>query len=93
VEVHVALVAVAEVGGGVLGPLVRLGQQHAILVARVDVGAQLLQEGVRLRQVLAVRALALVEVGHGVEPQPVDPHLEPEVDHLSIASCTAGCRS
>ncbi len=31
VEVHVALVAVAEVGGGVLGPLVRLGEQHAVL--------------------------------------------------------------
>ena len=30
VEVHVALVAVAEVGGRVLGPLVRLGEQHAV---------------------------------------------------------------
>ena len=30
VEGHVALVAVAEVGDGVLGPLVGLGQQHAV---------------------------------------------------------------
>ena len=42
VEVHVALVAVAEVGGGVLGPLVRLGEQHAVRELRVDVRAQLL---------------------------------------------------
>ncbi len=31
VEGHVALVALAEVGRGVLGPLVGLGQQHAVL--------------------------------------------------------------
>ena len=37
---------------------------------------------VRLRQVLAARALALEEVGHGVEPQPVHPHVEPEVHDL-----------
>ena len=80
VEVHVALVAVAEVGGGVLGPLVRLGEQHAVREARVDVRAQLLEERVRRGQVLAVGALRLVEVGHGVEPQPVDAHAEPEVD-------------
>ena len=41
-----------------------------------------LQERVRLGQVLAVRALALVEVGHGVEAQAVDAHLEPEVERL-----------
>ena len=34
--------------------------------------AQLAQEGVRLGEVLAVRALALVEVRHGVEPQAVE---------------------
>ena len=85
VEVHVALVAVAEVGGGVLGPLVRLGEQHPVLEARVDVRAQLLEEGVGLRQVLAVRPFGLVEVRHGVEPQPVDAHVEPEVDDARAA--------
>ena len=38
------------------------------------------QVRVRLGQVLAVGALALVEVRHGVQAQPVDAHLEPEVD-------------
>jgi hypothetical protein len=81
VEVHVALVALAEVGGGVLGPLVGFGEQHARLEARVHVRAQLAQELVGLRQVLAVRPLGLVEVRHGVEAHPVDAHAEPEVHH------------
>ena len=44
VEGHVALVAVAEVGDGVLRPLVGLGQQHAVRELLVDVRAQLLAE-------------------------------------------------
>ncbi len=67
VEGHVALVAVAEVGDGVLGPLVRLGQQHPAAVIPVDVPPQFLQERVRLGKVLAVGAFALVQIRHGVE--------------------------
>ena len=80
VEVHVALVAVAEVRRRVLGPLVGLGQQHAVRVAGVHVLAQPLEDLVGLGQVLAVGALALVEVRHGVEAQAVDAHVEPEVE-------------
>ena len=36
----------------------------------------------RLGEVLAVRAVALVEVGHGVEAKPVQPGLEPEAQHV-----------
>ncbi len=79
VERHVALVAGAEVGHGVLGPLVGLGEQHPVAMVLVDVRAKLAQEPVRLGQVLAVGALTLVEVGDRVEAQPVDAHLEPEV--------------
>ncbi len=82
VKVHVALVAVAEVRGGVLGPLVGLGEEHPVGPPRVDVRAELLQELVRRLEVLAVRALGLVEIGDGVEPQPVDAEAEPEVDDL-----------
>ncbi len=82
-EGHVAFVAVAEVGDRVLRPLVRLGEQHPVLVVRVDVARAALQEVVRLGQVLAVRALAFVEVGHGVEAQAVDAHVEPEVERLN----------
>ena len=77
-----ALVAVAEVRDDVGRPLVRLGEQHAVLVARVDLGAHALEERVRLGQVLAVRPVALVEVRHRVEPEAVEPEIEPEAQHV-----------
>ena len=77
-----ALVAVAEVRDDVARPLVRLGEQHAVLVVRVDLGAHALQEVVRLGQVLAVRPVALVEVRDGVEPEAVEPEVEPEAEHV-----------
>ena len=81
VEGHVALVAaasVAEVVDDVRGPLVGLGEQHAVGVLGVDHLADLLEELVRLREVLAVGALLLEQVGHGVEPEAVDAEVEPE---------------
>ncbi len=80
VKGHVALVALAEVGDRVLRPLVGLGEQHAARILRVHPAPQLPQEGVGLGQVLAVGPLALVEVGHRVEPQPVHSHAEPEIE-------------
>ena len=82
VEVHVALVAVTEVRRGVLGPLVRLGQQHAVVVVLVDVGPQLTQERVGLGQVLAVGALTLEQVRHRVQTHAVDAHVHPVVHDL-----------
>ena len=79
VERHVAFVAAAEIGDRVLRPLVGFGQQHAIAIFLVDMLAQLAQRLVRLRQVLAVRAFALEQVRHGVQPQAVDAQIEPEV--------------
>ena len=70
---------------------IRLGKRG------VDVGAQRAQELVGLGQVLAAGALALVEVGHGVQPQPVHPHPEPVVDlgeqrpaHLGVVEVEVG---
>ncbi len=79
VKCHVALIAAAEVGDGVLRPLVRLGQQHAVAILFVDVLAQLAQRVVRLRQVLAIRAFAFEQIRHGVQPQAIDAQVEPEV--------------
>ena len=79
VEGGVALVAAAEVGHRVLRPLVGLRQQHLVRVAAVDVGAQVLEGLVRLGEVLAVGALALEQVGHRVQSNAVDAHVEPEV--------------
>ena len=84
VEGHVALVpfSFAEIGHGVFGPLVGLPQQHPRRVLPIHVGPKLLQHLVRLRQVLAGRALPLHQVRDGVEPKPVHAHVEPEVHHL-----------
>jgi hypothetical protein len=48
---------------------------------RIQLGADLLQDGVRLGQVLVVGAFALDQIGHGVEPQAVDAGIEPEAHH------------
>ena len=39
-------------------------------------------EGVGLGQVLPGGAVPLVEVGHGIEPEPVEPEVEPEADQI-----------
>ena len=77
-EAHVALVAVAEVVDHVGGPLVGLGQQHPARVGGVDLLAQAPQELVGLGQVLAVGAVALEQVGDGVEAEAVEADVEPE---------------
>ena len=77
-----ALVAVAEVLDDVGRPLVGLGQQHAVGVVGVDLRAHALEVVVRLGQVLAVGAVALVQVGHGVEPEAVHAEVEPEAQDL-----------
>ena len=79
---HVALVAVAEIGADVLGPLVGLRQQQPARPVGVDLGADLLDDRVRLGEVLVVRALALAQIGDRVEPEPVDAHVEPAPHHL-----------
>ncbi len=72
------LVVRAVVGGDVGRPLVRLGQDDRAGELLVDHPAQVAQVGVRLREVLAVGALLLEEVGHGVEPEAVDAEPQPE---------------
>ena len=47
----------------------------------VDLLAQLAQQGVGLGEVLARAAVALEQVGHGVEAEPVEPEVEPEPHH------------
>ena len=69
---------IAEVLDDVGRPLVRLGQQHPAGKFVVDDLAAVLEERVRLGQVLAVGALALEQVGHRVQPEAVDAEVEPE---------------
>ncbi|HXM74682.1 MAG TPA: hypothetical protein VN904_05355, partial [Chthoniobacterales bacterium] len=59
-ETHVRLVAIAEIGSRVLGPLVRFCQQHAPGKFQIDMCTQLFQVGVRLGKIFTARAFALV---------------------------------
>jgi hypothetical protein len=51
------------------------------------VAAERLEEDVGFGQVLAVRALALVQVRDGVEPEPIDSAVQPEVEDLEEGWC------
>ena len=79
VKGHVAFIAVAEIGHGIFGPLVRFAQEHAVLELGVHVGPHFLQEPMRFREVFAVGPLALEEIRDGVQPQPVHAHSVPEI--------------
>jgi hypothetical protein len=79
---HLAFVAIAEIGDDILRPLIGFREQQAARIMGVDVSAQPFDESVRLRQVLAVCALALDEVGHRIEAEAVDAEIEPERDDI-----------
>ena len=81
-EIHVRLVALAEIRDGVFRPLVRLGEQHAAAEFLVHVGAEFNEILVGLAQIFADGSFALVEVRNGIEPQAVDAHAQPEIEHL-----------
>ena len=85
-----ALVAVAEVVHDVARPLVGLGQQHLARVGGVDLAPQPAEEVVGLGQVLAVGAVALEQVGDGVEPEAVEADVEPVADHVDHGLWTSG---
>ncbi len=73
---------VAEVLDDVLGPLVGFGQKHAVGVFLVHRLSQQLEDVVGLGKVLAVGAVALDQIRHGVEPEPVKTEVEPEAKHV-----------
>nr|GFA32829.1 hypothetical protein [Tanacetum cinerariifolium] len=82
VKGHVAFVAVlalaiAEVHLRVFRPLVGFGQQHAVRVVGVDLGTNLLEDLMGLRQVFVVGAIALDQVRDRVQTQAVDAHVQP----------------
>ncbi len=84
VKCHVALVAVAfsEVLDDILRPHVRLGEQHAVRVARIHFCTHPLQVLVRQRQVLAVRPVLFEEIRHCIQPETVDAKVEPEAQDV-----------
>jgi hypothetical protein len=89
---HVALVAVAEVVAHVLGPLLA-SASSTLPGSGVEAAADRLEHLVRLRQVLVGGAVALDQVGHGIEPEAVDPEVEPELHRSTSLRAPPGCRS
>src|SRR5713101_3141778 len=71
VKVHMAFIPLAEVGGGIFGPLVGFGQKQAILELALDMTAQFFEKGVGFGQILTVGAFSFIEVGYSVEPQSI----------------------
>ena len=77
-EYHVAFVPRSEILLDVFGPLVGFGKQHAVRIVVVHDLADVLEDRMCFGKILARGALTLNEIGHGVEPQTVDAHVEPE---------------
>jgi len=87
---HVAFIPIAKVCGGVLRPLVGLGEEHAVGESPVNVPSEPLQERVCLRQVLTACPLAFVQVRHGIQAQSVHAKPKPEVHHLGHGLANEG---
>ena len=79
---HVAFVAAAEIFLDVFRPLIGLREQRLALGVGIEFGAQPLDDGVRLRQVLVVGAVAFAQIGNGIEPEAVNAGVEPSFHHL-----------
>ncbi|EKD34780.1 MAG: hypothetical protein ACD_75C02193G0002, partial [uncultured bacterium] len=97
VKGHVAFVATAEIGQHVFRPLVGLGQEHPAGIVHVEMLAEDLEDFLGFRQVFVVGPFTDAEIGHGVEAQAVDPHVEPEAhdlehrpDHLRVVVVEVG---
>ena len=79
--IAVITLSVTKVQLRVFGPLVGFGQQHAVGVMGVDLGADLLEDVVSFRQVFVVGAVPFDQVGNGVQAQAVDAQVEPIAHH------------
>src|ERR1700741_957143 len=77
-ERPVAFVAGPEILQYIFGPLIGLGEQHAVAIMLVEVLAEPFQNLVGFRQVLVDRALSLDQVGNRVQTHAVDPEIEPK---------------
>ena len=75
---HMTFVAVAEVLTHVLRPLVRLGEEHPVVVVLVHHRTHPLDDLVGLLEILVIGAFTHAEVGNCIEAQAVDAQIEPE---------------
>ena len=72
-------VSAAEVRPKVSRPLIGFRQQHAAGILLVKPTPKILNDYVGFGQILAIGTFALNQVRHGIEPETVHPHVEPEL--------------
>ena len=82
---HVALIAIAEVGHGVFGPLIGFGQEHPVSESLVDLPAKVLQKLMRFGKIFAICAFSLVQIRHRVQAHSVHAYTHPELDDRAQA--------
>ena len=73
-----ALIAIAEILLRVFRPLIGLGQQHPPRRMCIERGADRLQHIMSFGEVFVIGAVAFDQIRHGVQPQAIDPKVEPE---------------
>ncbi len=91
VECHVAFIAVAEIVAGILWPLIGLGKQHLARVSGIERCTDLLQDFMRLWQVLVDCPLALDQIRDCVQSETIDSGFQPaSASRLEAAFSTSG---
>ena len=81
---HVAFVAFAKIGVDVFRPLVCLGEKHLAGRIGVQLGSDLLDDGVGFRQIFVVGSFALAQIRNCVQTKAVDAEIKPsphDLDH------------
>src|SRR5262249_1163685 len=57
-------------------------KHHPIGISRIECGAHFLDDRMCFWKIFAIRSIAFDEIGNGVEPQPVNAHVEPETHRI-----------
>ena len=82
VESHVEFIAFTEVSHQIVWPLVGFRQQNSARVFPIDQAAHAPAKGMGFRQVFAVGAITLKQVGNGINPEAIDAQIQPETHHI-----------
>ncbi len=74
-------ITIAKIGAYILRPLVSLREHDRPWIMILHIFAHLLQKGMRFWQILTVGSFPFKQVGDGIRPEAVQPHIQPEFHH------------
>jgi hypothetical protein len=74
---HVALVASAEIGCNILGPLIGFGEEHLAWRIGIERRPDVLYDGMGLGKILVAGSFSLAEVWNRAQPEAIDAQVEP----------------